>query len=237
MRAKGTIVKIGCVDSFAATIGPQLVKGLSNSSLKITLWSGITPVLDEQMNNRMLDVAITTEGSTKRAGISRQKLFTENYFAVFPKDFALQPVENLIQLSHRLQFIRYSSRSVIGAQIQSYLDNLGVEIERNFEFDATDPLLSLVAAGLGWAIITPLCLWQSRHHLDDVTVIPLNRIRSLGKPCPPLERSFYMLWRKEELQKIPNYVKEIVNEVASRQLTKEISAKLNIEENQLFTFE
>ncbi|WP_407277623.1 LysR family transcriptional regulator [Aromatoleum evansii] len=235
-RAKGTTVRIGCVDSFAATICPQLVKGLSSSSSKITLWSGITPVLDEQMNTRQIDVAITTMGATKRTGISRQRLFSENYFVVLPRRFPRQETEDVGQLAKRLQFIRYSLRSKIGEQIQSYFDGLGVELERSFEFDATDPLLSLVAAGLGWALITPLCLWQSRHHLPDVTVLPLNTLHYGRKIFPPLERTFYMLWRRDELGSIPNDIRNIVSEVAQRQLAPDIARIIGIPEEALFTF-
>ncbi|NMG46139.1 LysR family transcriptional regulator [Aromatoleum toluvorans] len=235
-RAKGTTVRIGCVDSFAATICPQLVKGLSSSSSKITLWSGITPVLDEQMNTRQIDVAITTMGATKRTGITRQRLFSENYFVVLPRRFPRQETEDVAQLAKRLQFIRYSLRSKIGEQIQAYFDGIGVELERSFEFDATDPLLSLVAAGLGWALITPLCLWQSRHHLPDVTVLPLNTLHYGRKICPPLERTFYMLWRRDELGSIPNDIRNIVSEVAQRQLAPDIARIIGIPEEALFTF-
>lgn len=235
-RAKGTMVRIGCVDSFAATVCPQLVKGLSGSSSKITLWSGITPVLDEQMNTRQIDVAITTVGTTKRSGIVRQRLFSENYFAVFPRRFLRQENEDVQQLVKRLQFIRYSLRSAIGEQIQGYFDGLGVEPERTFEFDATDPLLSLVAAGLGWALITPLCLWQSRHHLPDVAVVPLNKLFHGKKNLQPLERTFFMLWRQDELGTLPLEIRNIVTEVARRQLAPEIAKAIGVSEDELFTF-
>lgn len=235
-HAKGTTVRIGCVDSFAATICPQLVRGLSSSSAKITLWSGITPVLDEQMDTRQLDIAITTAGTTTRSGIVRQRLFTENYFAVFPRSFQRNALEEVTQLAKRLQFIRYSARSVIGGQIQSYFDRMGMDLERNFEFDATDPLLSLVAAGLGWALTTPLCLWQSRHHIPNVTVVPLDELRSGGRACPPLKRVFYILWRREELDKLPMDIHNIVTEVAQRQLGPDIAKAIGLPEESLFSF-
>ena len=43
-RAKRNIVRFGCVDSFAGTLGPTLIHGLSGASRQIRLWSGITPV-------------------------------------------------------------------------------------------------------------------------------------------------------------------------------------------------
>lgn len=235
-RTKGSTVRIGCVDSFAATICPQLVRGLASSSVRITLWSGITPVLDEQMNTRQLDVAITTEGSTKRSGVSRQQLFNEQYLAVFPRGFQRDSNETLTSIGKRLKFIRYSARSVIGEQIQTYLDGLVIELERTFEFDTTDPLLSLVAEGLGWALITPLCLWQSRHYLANLDVVPLSELRANGRPCPSSQRTFYMLWRRDELGNLPADIRNIVTQVAKRQLSPAISATIGIPAAKLFSF-
>ncbi|HKS54355.1 MAG TPA: hypothetical protein VJS12_03675, partial [Steroidobacteraceae bacterium] len=76
--------------------------------------------------------------------------------------------------------IRYSARSVIGQHIDAYLASNAENIERTCEFDATDPMLSLVAAGLGFAITTPLCLWQSRHFVPEVRVIPLSSFSHHG---------------------------------------------------------
>src|SRR4029434_2373518 len=45
-RAKRMVVRFGCVDSFAATIGPLMIKALSSSSHQIRLWAGLTPTLD-----------------------------------------------------------------------------------------------------------------------------------------------------------------------------------------------
>src|SRR3569832_270292 len=59
-RAKRMIVRFGCVDSFAATIGPLLIKALSSSSHQIRLWSGITPNLEASIESRQLDLAVTT---------------------------------------------------------------------------------------------------------------------------------------------------------------------------------
>src|SRR5687768_6816091 len=143
-RAKRMIVRFGCVDSFAATIGPLLIKALSSSSHQIRLWSGITPTLDGLIEGRQLDLAVTTS-VTSLPGISRSQLFTERYYAVLPAKFDIDRLGSLLDLSRHLPFIRYSARSVIGQQVDEYLQRTGDALERTCEFDATDPLLSLVA--------------------------------------------------------------------------------------------
>src|SRR5699024_468708 len=61
-----------------------------------------------------------------------------------------------------------------------------------FEFDATEPILDLVSGGEGFAITTPLCLWQSRHFLPKLRLISLPE-SPLGTRC------FYLLSRRGEL--------------------------------------
>jgi DNA-binding transcriptional LysR family regulator len=83
---------------------------------------------------------------------------------------------------------------------------VGLQGERRFEFDATDPLLSLVAAGLGWAVSTPLCLWQSRHFIGKVAVYPLPA-SSLG------QREFYLLGHHGEWPKLAAEVARVTRQV------------------------
>lgn len=174
-------IRLGCVDSFAATIGPWLIRGLAGSARQLQLWSGLTPGLNAQLQQGELDLAVCTEVPTGPAVLHQRLLFTERWVAVFPRGAApssLSQSRLLKAVAGDLPLIRYSQRSVIGQQIDRFLRHVGIEAPRRFEFDATDPLLSLVAAGLGWAITTPLCLWQSRAWLDEVQVcgIPASRL-------------------------------------------------------------
>lgn len=236
-RGKRTLVRIGCVDSFAATLGPSLIKGLSGASRQIRLWSGLTPALNSQLENRQLDLSVTTEVFTHKVEIEARFLFSEAYLFVLPRDYDVPGTNNLVEIAKDLPFIRYSSRSVIGREIEAYLASLGASLENTYEFDATDPLLSLVAARLGFALTTPICMWQSRHFLRDIRALPLSELRSGGKPCPPLYRSFYLMARKDELGRLPLDVFNIVSEVAQRQLSLDISRALGLPEQTIFRFQ
>lgn len=187
-------IRLGCVDSFAATVGPELIRALSGSARETQMWSGLTPALSAQLQGRELDVAICTDTRVDDVRISQRALFSEAWLAVFPRRHAVRPLESardLGALIGELPLVRYSQRSVIGQQIERFLRHIGVHAARRFEFDATDPLLSLVSAGLGWALSTPLCLWQARHYLDAVTVLPLPAA-GLGR------RDFFLLSRANE---------------------------------------
>lgn len=231
-RAKRMIVRFGCVDSFAATVGPLLIKALSSSSHQIRLWSGITPTLDGLIESRQLDLAVTTS-VTALPGVSRSQLFTERYCVVLPATFEINKVGSLLDLSRHLQFIRYSARSLIGQQVDAYLQRTGDALERTCEFDATDPLLSLVASGTGFAITTPLCIWQSRQYLPSIRIVPLSAFTKLGRPYSEMTRTFHLVYRPGELGTLPTEVRDLVRIAVRRQFSREIISSLGLEKDAL----
>ena len=194
--ARGTRaqVRLGCVDSFAATVGATLVRALSGSARDLQLWSGLTPGLLAQFIGREIDLAICTATMPEAPRISQGRLLREQWVLVLPRQARPKPIsaiQNLTARTQGLPLVRYSARSTIGQQLERYLRHAGLQLPRRFEFDATDPMLSLVAAGLGWALSSPLCLWQSRAWLDQVTVLPLPQT-ALG------HRDLHLISRPDE---------------------------------------
>jgi DNA-binding transcriptional LysR family regulator len=194
-------VRLGCVDSFAATVGPELIRAVSGSKRQIALWSGLTPALSRQLHERELDVAVCTQTTLSDARIVEVPMFSEAFVAVVARSHlsGRASVDWRI-LQKELPLIRYTARSVIGQQLERFARHHGINSPRRYEFDATDPLLSLVSARLGFAISTPLCLWQARHYLDQIAVLPLPPGR-LGR------RDFFLLHREGEWTE---FAKEIV---------------------------
>lgn len=214
-RHEHTQIHLGCVDSFAATVGPRLIRALSGSAQQILMWSGLTPTLTEQLRGRELDFAICTDSAIDDPRIAQRLLFSESWVAVFPKAHAVQTLGTARELSSLpggLPLIRYSQRSVIGQQIERFLRHVGVQAPRTYEFDATDPLLSLVASGLGWALSTPLCLWQSRQYLSEVVVVPIPATR-LG------QRHFFLLSREDEWAGLDEHIARVTRDVIRQDTT------------------
>lgn len=208
---EGTRLLLGCVDSFAATVGPALIRALSGRARDLLMWSGLTPVLAEQLLRRDIDMAIVTDAVVADRRISVRPLFSEAFVLVLPpasENESGHPPD-LHVAAARWPLIRYSLRSVMGQQVERCLRHFGVQAPRRFEFDATDPLMSLVAAGLGWAVTTPLCLLQSRHHLGDVRVLPLPAT-ALGR------REFFLLCREGEWQGLDDEIVRLTQQVIAQ---------------------
>jgi DNA-binding transcriptional LysR family regulator len=226
-RAKRALVRMGCVDSFAATIGPHLVRGLVGRLHRVRMYSGLSPDLFEQFQNHQLDVLMTTSEVAGASGMAQLPLFSEQYVVALPMDHQLGPRTSLQDLSRKLPFMNYSLRSLIGRQIDAYLRARHPDIELAFEFDATDPLLGLVREGLGFALTTPLCLWQSRHNSAGVRLLPLSVFHHQGQSYPVPSRRFRLIYRDGELGSLPREVADLVR-VAVRELKRDITAALDL---------
>ncbi|OAE62638.1 LysR family transcriptional regulator [Achromobacter mucicolens] len=228
-RAKRNIVRFGCVDSFAGTLGPTLIHGLSGASRQIRLWSGITPVLDKQLEDRQLDLVVTTSASSGKPNIRKYSLFSEPYVLIVPRTMNMDRIDTLKELGKRAQFIRYSARSFIGAEIDRLVESHGLTIERTYEFDNTDPLLSLVTAGLGFGISTPLCIWQSRHFLEQLRVLPLAPYLGAARADDPgLSRTLFLAARQQEVGKLPFEARDVILMAMERLIQKELAPALGL---------
>ena len=204
----GTLpIRLGCVDSFAATVGPELIRAVSGSARQIALWSGLTPGLTKQLHDREIDMAVCTQTVLSDARIVEIPLFSEAFIVVVSRSY-LEGREDTDwrTLVQELPLIRYTARSVIGQQVERFARHLGIDSVRRYEFDATDPLLSLVTARLGFAISTPLCLWQARHYLNDIAVLPLPPSR-LGR------RDFFLLHRQGEWEEFAGEIVTLTRRV------------------------
>lgn len=204
----GTLpIRLGCVDSFAATVGPELIRAVSGSARQIALWSGLTPGLTKQLHDREIDMAVCTQTVLSDARIVEIPLFSEAFVVVVARAY-LDGREDTDwrAVVQDLPLIRYTARSVIGQQVERFALHLGIDSARRYEFDATDPLLSLVTARLGFAISTPLCLWQARHYLNDIAVLPLP-------PGRLARRDFFLLHRQGEWEEFAGEIVTLTRRV------------------------
>ncbi|WP_414441253.1 LysR family transcriptional regulator [Burkholderia sp. 22PA0106] len=234
-RSRRPVVRIGCVDSFAATGGPIIIRALSSVAHQIRLWSGSADLLQQELEQRQVDIAITPVGGPATAGIRRVKLFSEAFVAVLPASAETGQPGSLAELARTLPLIRYSARSNNGRAIEAYLGANGDAIENTCEFDTTEPLLSMVGSGLGFALTTPLCIWQARHHIPQLRVLPLGAFRRKDKPYPDLSRTFYLLYRENDLGPLADELRGLIVQAFTRQVIPAVATALSFKEADLIS--
>lgn len=228
---KRRTVRFGTVESFAGTLGARFIRDLGQAGMPmVRLSSGLTPDLELQLEKGLVDMTVTTSPAVGKGSIRKGALFSERYLLVLPKEYDAGPPLTLDDLGLELPLIRYSSRSVIGHDIDVYLELLGTHIPRTFAFDTAGPILGLVAAGIGFAITTPLCLWEVRHFIGQVQIHPISSLRSRqGHRLSPPERTFYLGYRDNEPPAIRRRSAAFIRDGAAQLMSNEIGSALGIE--------
>lgn len=203
------MLRIGMVDSFAATIGPPLIKSLLSSAVHLYVASGLTPGLGQALIERRLDMIVTTDPPAAAPPLERHRLLSERYVLLLPRPLAAaHPAPTLHELALRAPLVRFNIDSHIGMTIERYLEAAGVVPSHRLEIDTADTLVAMVAAGIGWALITPLCLLQARA--DPEAVVPLRL------PGAELGRDLTLVSRPGEYGDLPQVIARRAAEMLDR---------------------
>jgi DNA-binding transcriptional LysR family regulator len=175
-------IRIGLVDSFAAAVGPALMKTLLDHAVNLTVWSGLTSNLADAFRERKVEIIIGNDALEGIDGLERHELMSEPYLLLTPAAMATEAADpSLATLARNYPMICYNPHSYLGAQIARQLLRRNIRATRRVSVDTSDSLVALVAAGIGWTTTTPLCLLLGRPYLSRVTVVPFPGSRFLRR--------------------------------------------------------
>lgn len=199
-------LRIGMVDSFAATIGPPLIKRLLSSAVHLHVSSGLSPGLGDVLLERRLDMIVTTNPPDSAVAFECHRLLEEAYVLLLPRRLAdAEPEPTLARLAKIAPLVRFNIDSHIGTQIERYLRTEGVVPPHRLEIDTAESLVAMVAADIGWALITPLCLLQARADPAAVTPLPL--------PGAGFNRALTLVSRRGEYGELPRTIALSASEI------------------------
>ncbi|QFU22542.1 LysR family transcriptional regulator [Shewanella eurypsychrophilus] len=195
------LVRIALVDSLATALGKPLIEAVKKRTENWTLTTGRSHMHADALISRRVDIIISDDALADNPDICRYPILSEPFVLVVPKHYKMSGEDeinllHLKQLEAELDFVRYSQDSLIGTEIERYLRRLGIDTNTRLQLDNTFAVLSMVAAGIGWTITTPLCLYQSGIGLDQVNCLPLP-IKM------PLQRQLTLVCRRHELGDLP----------------------------------
>lgn len=212
-------IRIGMIDSFAATTGPAIVKRLTQSASQVLVWSGLAYGHAQALLNRQVDIIVTTDALEDVDGLARRAILNEPFVLVAPTaradEFARM---DLRQLAQTAPFIRFSRRSHFGAMIERHMRRANVTAPPFLEIDTSDVVMAMIAANLGWALTTPLCLLQGRSWLDQVAVLPL--------PGPGLARTLHQVSRQGEFEEMADAFWQYSRTALETEIFPQINARL-----------
>lgn len=204
------MLRIGMVDSFAATIGPPLIKRLLSSAVHLHVSSGLSPGLGDALLERRLDMIVTTDPPDSAIAFECHRLLEEAYVLLLPPRLAHESTPTLGRLAATAPLVRFNIDSHIGARIERYLRAEGVVPPHRLEIDTAESVVAMVAADIGWALITPLCLLQARADAAAVKPMPL--------PGEGFSRALTLVSRRGEYGDLPSTIATVTGDIFGAQL-------------------
>ncbi|MEH6415492.1 LysR family transcriptional regulator [Pseudomonas sp. CGJS7] len=184
-------LRIGLVDSFAATCGSAFTKQLLGKVAQLSIRTGLSPQQGESLLRRDLDLIVTSD-PLMDANVVRYRILSERYFVITPRELKhpMRSIEDIRALANVLPVVRFNRVSQVGLQIERHLRSLDIRVPNRLELDNADALTSMVAEGIGWAVTSPMCFLQAASWVNEVDV---HLEPGLG-----LERSLYLVARRDE---------------------------------------
>ena len=153
-------LRCGFVHSFAATVGPRLIDRHAKLAETWVLRSGLTARHEQALLAREVDLLVVEGALEHVEGLERHHILSEPLLVAVPRSHPTPPATKLEDLTRHLSLVRYSPESMTGRLVANTLRRHGIEPVGGMEFDSTDTLLAMVAAGDYWALTTPLCVLQ-----------------------------------------------------------------------------
>ncbi|ARP82887.1 hypothetical protein CAL12_20100 [Bordetella genomosp. 8] len=211
-------LRVGLVDSFASTFGASFIRELLDQSSTLSVRSGLSPYHGEALLARDFDIILTTDAMDDFDNLSRRRLMSEQFLVITAKSYPgeLNNIRDLNKLAQSLPIVRFNRQSHLGMQVDRFLRRIDARVPHRLELDEADTVASIVAAGIGWAITTPLCLLQGEGHAKSL------RLHFLGGN--PGTRSLYLLGRRNEYEQTFSQCYRIARDLLTAELPKRLDA-------------
>jgi DNA-binding transcriptional LysR family regulator len=199
-------IRIGMVDSLARSLTQPVVSFLADKADEVSILSGLTASHASDLLTRRLDLFLGVDDLASWSGLERWNIAKEPYVLMLPKAMTVpKSVAGLKELAAAQPLIRFSARSQTGLDIEAHIRRLGLTAPRFFEFDTPFAVASSVAAGLGFAITTPLCIEEASMPAGCFTMATL--------PGPKITRSLTLVARLRELGRLPRDLANLAREI------------------------
>jgi len=204
-------LRIAMIDSFAAVVGPALVRTLHDEAQHWRVWSGLSPSHLDALNDHQVDFIIGDHQDDAR--LLKHLIVREPYLLALPRDDK-GPHDTLAQVAARLPLVRYSLRSRIGQQVESHIEASGIKAPMALEFDTAPAQLAMIGAGLGWGLTTPLCALHARGELDKLQLLPM--------PGVALIREIFLISHRGQLNSLAERTATVARQLIEQELLPEL---------------
>ncbi|MFC6670266.1 LysR family transcriptional regulator [Marinobacterium aestuariivivens] len=207
-------VKIALVDSIITAVGKPLIDVLRQRTQDWSAITGQSHLHAHLLLSRQADIVISDDPLAEHSDLDRHRILREPFVLAVPNDY--RGPKSLDEILERLDFIRYSTGSLIGQDIERFLRRVPLEPPLRLQLDNSFAVVSAVASSIGCTITTPLCLFQSGIRQHQVTLLPLGHA---------FFREITLTTRKGELGDLPGMIARDCRRILQESFLAEIGAE------------
>ena len=190
------LLRVALLASIATTLAPALAAVARHAYRipEISLFAGLSSDHQNLLRSRRADLAVTSDAFFDIEGLTRHPVLAEQYLLIAPRDYG-GPVDDLAALATRLPLVRFSRETAVGLRTDQHLRRARLELPRSIEGDRASVVMAPVAAGIGFAILTPTLLIDG---LAEGMAIAIHKL-----PLPGFAREITLVARERELGDLP----------------------------------
>ncbi|MCL4066020.1 LysR family transcriptional regulator [Pseudomonas sp. GX19020] len=189
-------LRVGLLASTATTLTPGLYD-LVNNAMKVPeliLSAGLATDHFAALNDRRIDMAVTSERLQDGPGFSFIPILDEPFYLILPDSYT-GPADDIHAISRKLSLARFGTTTPVGRRTDQHLQRCRLDLPRAIEADRTAMVMAGVITGKCFAILSPTLL------IDGVAEGMRLRIEPL--PFAPLKRTIRLVSRRDDLGTIP----------------------------------
>lgn len=217
-------VNIAIVDSLVTAVGGPILEAVKHRTRDWSIKTGSSHMHAHGLLTHQLDIILSDDALEDHPDLCRFPILREPFIIALPNDYQVKQVD-LASLCRDLDFVRYSEHSLIGQTIERYLRRTQLEPAMRLQLDNSYAIASMVSAGAGWTITTPLCLFQSGIKMHQVQCLPL--------PGESFERALTLVARNNELLDLPKTIAKDSRAILKDKFLQEVGAHLPWLEGQI----
>ncbi|WP_166416552.1 LysR family transcriptional regulator [Cochlodiniinecator piscidefendens] len=198
--AQLTRFRLGMIEDFDADVTPKLLADMAEDlkGCQFLLETGASHRLFDLLDTRALDVVVAADLGATADWMEVHPVLEEPFVAAVPKGAITGP--NVLDQLSELPLIQYTERHVMGRMIRAHLARQNLKLAHRFELDSYHAIMSMVAKGAGWTILTPLGFLRAERFMSQAELIPL--------PFEPMSRTISVTARRDVLADMPQEVAE-----------------------------
>ncbi len=205
-------LRLGVVDSLTFPFLPALCTELGRHVEFLSVSSGLVQTLRDSLIAGALDFVISNDAMEDLDNLTRYEILREPYILAVPSSLRDPETMSLESLAKSLPLMRWGQRSLLARDVEVQLRRLRLAVPQKFDLESAGALLGMVAAGLGWAVLTPLTVLQAANFGSRVTLLPF--------PGPSFSRTITLVAPRKKEAELPI---RIAN--ASRRVVRRLTAE------------